>query len=302
MSQEEMNAERAYKILENIQGGVILCNYDMTAKDAEIIYINRGWTDITGYTLEQLNAEKKGNPQALLLTEDKAETDADYAQQLTVGNTYELLYRICHRGGEIRWVIDKGIIRPLPDGRIQNQSILTEVTAIKKREERMTLLAQTDQLTGLNNKVTFTLLAQTTLNRRGDCKYALLILDIDGFKGINDSYGHGFGDKVLVEVSQRLKETFRSSDIVGRIGGDEFMVLMTDVSLEEVALRKTRELCAAVHAIRFKEHDDAVINVSVGISVFQGSRPFESIFAEADNALYRAKGNGKNQYMLFSAP
>ncbi|MEG0780650.1 MAG: GGDEF domain-containing protein, partial [Oscillospiraceae bacterium] len=185
-----------------------------------------------------------------------------------------------------------------PDGRIQNQSIVTEVTAIKQREECMTLLAQTDQLTGLSNKATFARLAQTTLTRHSDCTHALLMLDIDGFKGINDSYGHSFGDQVLAAVARQLKEIFRSSDLIGRVGGDEFMVLMTDLSPDTEALGKTEALCRAIRGIQFESRAHPAITVSIGVSLFFGGKTFDSLSAEADEALYHAKENGKNQYVF----
>lgn len=299
---DQMSAECLLDILENLQGGVILCNYNPATQTSEVVYINRGWTDITGYTMEQLQTEKTGNPQALMLAEDKGGMDAQYAQQLQLGSTYELMYRITHRNGALRWVIDKGVTSILPDGRVQNKSIITEVTAIKEREERMALLAQTDQLTGLNNKATFTLLAQTTLKRRGDCRHAMLMLDIDGFKKVNDSCGHDFGDKVLAAVAAQLKNSFRGSDIVGRVGGDEFMVLMTDISGEDAVVQKARKLCAEMRSIQIPGAAHARITVSVGVTFFAGDKLFEPLYAEADAALYRAKSSGKNQCVLANAP
>lgn len=285
--------------LGDIQGGIVLCNYCPETMTAEILYINRGWSDITGYTKEQLTEEKGGNPQALIFSEDKHDTDEKYAQQLRQGGTYELLYRIVHRSGKLCWVVDKGVSTTLPDGRLQNKSVITEVTEIKEREEHMALLAQTDQLTGLNNKATFTRMAQAGLDWQEKCQCALLILDIDSFKHINDTYGHDFGDKVLTAVAEQMKSFFRGGDILGRVGGDEFMVLMTAVSNEEAVMKKTRELCAAVSRIKIPEHAHTPITVSVGVSLFMQSKHYEAMFSEADTALYSAKSQGKNQCCIW---
>lgn len=296
---EKPNAEKLIAFLEDIQGGIILCNYNPETLTAETMYVNHGWTDITGYTIEQLNAEKGGNPQALVLAEDKKVMDERYMCQMRQGSAYELLYRIVHRSGKVCWVIDKGVSTILPDGRLQNESIVTEVTQIKEREERMVLLAQTDQLTGLNNKVTFTLLAQSALNRRSENRCALLMIDIDSFKNINDTYGHTFGDKVLEAVADLMKSFFRSGDALGRVGGDEFMVLMTDVADEQSVSKKTRELCTAISGIKIPKHKHKPITISVGISFFWGGTPFETLFSQADTALYRVKGQGKNQCCIW---
>lgn len=185
-------------------------------------------------------------------------------EQLRQGSSYELMYRIVHRSGKMCWVIDKGISSTLPDGRLQNKSVITEVTEIKEREERMASLAQTDQLTGLNNKATFTLLAQSALNLRSANLCALLMIDIDSFKSINDNSGHAFGDRVLEAVE-----------------------------------KKARALCAAISSIKIPKHKHKPITISVGISFFWDSKPFETIFAEADTSLYRAKGQGKNQCCIW---
>lgn len=291
--------ENLIVFLEDIQGGIILCNYNPQTMTAETVYVNHGWTDITGYTLEQLRVEKGGNPQALVLAADKEIMDERYLRQLRQGSAYELIYRIVHRTGKLCWVIDKGVTTTLPDGRLQNKSIVTEITQIKEQEEHMTLLAQTDQLTALNNKATFTLLAQAAINRQNENWGALLIIDIDSFKNINDTYGHDFGDRVLTAVAQRMKSFFRCGDVLGRVGGDEFMVLMTEVADEQAVEKKTRELCTAISGIKIPNHKHKPITVSVGISFFCDSRPFETMFSQADTALYSAKSQGKNQYSIW---
>lgn len=297
--ENEMDLESLNRILEEIQGGIILCNYNPLTRASEVVYMNPGWTEITGYTMEQLNAEKDGNPQALVFAEDKDGVDAKYVQQLNFGDTYELMYRITHRNGEIRWVIDKGVTSMLADGCIQNKSIITEVTQIKEREEYMALLAQTDQLTGLNNKVTFTRLAQSAIKRRSERRCALFIMDIDCFKQINDRYGHDFGDKVLAEAAAQMKSFFRSGDLLGRVGGDEFMVLMSDVATKKAVAEKAQALCEAIHGIKIPQRIHDPITVSVGISYGVVGRTYEAMFAEADAALYQAKDGGRNRYCIW---
>lgn len=284
-------------ILNHIQGGVILCNYDGAKGSSEVVYINRGWTEITGYTQEELAREKGGNPQALVLPEDKADVDAQYQEQMCGGSVYELMYRIFHKSGEVRWVIDKGMVIPLPDGKMENQSIITDVTAIKAQEERLRLLAQTDQLTDLNNKTTFALLAQNVLSRQREKQHALLLLDIDNFKGVNDSHGHAFGDRVLESVAARMKELFRSRDVLGRAGGDEFLVLMIDIPHRQVVAQKADELRRAIRDMKLPGVPDTAVTVSIGGAFFSGSKSYSDLFEEADAALYQAKSGGKNQYV-----
>lgn len=137
------------------------CPYNPTTLSALVVYANHGWIDSMGYSMKQLLMEKSGNSQALVLAEDKHRVDMQYERQLYKGDTYELLYRISLRNGTFWWGIDKGITSTLSYGKRQNESIITEVTAIKERDDRMALLVKTDQLTRLSNKTTFMLLAQT---------------------------------------------------------------------------------------------------------------------------------------------
>lgn len=288
-------------ILNNIMGGVILCNFNCETQSSQVVYINSGWTKITGYTLEELNREKDGNPQALILSEDRENADREYREQIHQGSEYELMYRVLCKNGTVIWVIDKGVILPLPDGTYQNQSIITEVTKIKEQEEKLRLLAQIDQLTDLNNKATFSLMAQAVLTRQQNKLHALMMLDIDHFKCINDTWGHTFGDEVLEHLATRLKEFFRSRDVLGRVGGDEFLVLMTGVPSRETVVRKANELCAAIRGIKLAGHPHPPITVSIGVAFSQPGLPYDALFEQADAALYRAKNRGRDNYALYES-
>ncbi len=285
--------DKAAVILDQMCGGVILCNFDPSTQSAQVVFANRGWTEITGYSQSQLTLEKEGNPQSLILPEDKARTDAEYAAQMRTSGEYELMYRIVHRSGQIRWVIDKGSVTALPDATLQNLSTVTEVTKIKEQEERLRLLAQTDQLTELNNKTTFATMAQTILSRQHNKRHALLMVDIDGFKNVNDRFGHASGDRVLEAVAAQLKEQFRSRDVLGRIGGDEFMILMTDLPDCETATRKANALCETICHLQIPGQPS--VTVSIGVAFSAPDKPYDIFFDEVDDALYRAKNSGKNQ-------
>ncbi|MEG2144677.1 MAG: sensor domain-containing diguanylate cyclase, partial [Oscillospiraceae bacterium] len=281
----------------NIKGGVITCIFDFETQSSKAVYINSGWTAITGYTLEELNKEMNGNPQALVYEEDKPNADLEYREQMQRGNEYALLYRVIRKGGVKIWVIDRGIATCLPDGSIQNQSIVTEVTEIKEQEESLRRLAQLDQLTDLYNKATFAQQTKMVLGRQSEKLHAVIILDIDDFKKVNDIMGHAYGDKVLESVSDCLKGVFRNRDVLGRIGGDEFMILMTDIPNMEAAAQKTKELCGIMHEIKIGNGE--ALTVSLGIALSTDGEDYDEIFQKADIALYRAKNSGKNQAVFF---
>lgn len=284
-------------MLDRMQGGIILCNFSLLTQSSVIEYLNQGWTEITGYTLDQLEEEKNGNPQALILPEDKKFADEQYAAQMAGGNTYELMYQITRRNGDIRWVIDKGVVSSLPNGIMQNLSVVTDITSLKQQEEAMKVLAQQDQLTEVNNKNTFNTVAKKILERQSDKLHALLMIDVDDFKDVNDSFGHAIGDSVLENVASHLKESFRSCDVVGRVGGDEFAVLITDIPNECIVIKKAEHV---EYVMNEKVVGIPSFTVSIGIAYSKDYNGFDELFVASDKALYSAKKKGKNQFQIAS--
>lgn len=124
-------------LLANIQGGVIICQFDPAEGISKAIYLSEGWTEITGYTLPELYELFNGNPQALIYPEDAEEANRTYIEQTKNGNSYQLEYRFKRRDGKLIWAMDHGIITFSADGYNQNQSILTDITRIKENEEKI---------------------------------------------------------------------------------------------------------------------------------------------------------------------
>lgn len=168
-----------------------------------------------------------------------------------------------------------------------------------EEETALTNRALRDTLTGLYNKSATELLISQKL--AADAKKdpapinALLVLDLDNFKAANDLMGHIFGDALLTETSKKLTKVFRGSDIIGRIGGDEFMVLMKNVPDEALVLRKANEARSVITKINQGGLADLKVSISIGISFSHGiGTTFEELYRKADIALYRAKDSGKN--------
>ena len=133
-----------------------------------------------------------------------------------------------------------------------------------------------------------------------DTLHAFLILDIDKFKDVNDTYGHAVGDKVLQRVGEFLKSQFRGGDIIGRIGGDEFVILMKQVSSKEAALARVQNMVERIRSIKHAEMDGKPITFSVGVafSPEQGIR-FDDLYRNADKALYQTKRGGRNNFSVY---
>jgi len=171
----------------------------------------------------------------------------------------------------------------------------------KLRDSNATLeqLATTDRLTGLLNRRKFEELATIEIGRarRYANPLALLFLDIDHFKAVNDHYGHPTGDIVLAEMSQRLRASVRQSDSVGRWGGEEFLILAPGASRDE-ALRLAEKLRAMVAAQGFRQVGS--LTISIGVSTLQGDDDLQALVSRADAAMYRAKQGGRNRVELES--
>lgn len=162
------------------------------------------------------------------------------------------------------------------------------------RNKELIKYAQTDALTGLYNKETTKLQTDELLRTDPQGTHAFLILDMDCFKQINDVYGHATGDIVLQKFGYLLKNTFREGDILGRIGGDEFVVVMKNVQTKEIATKKAGELLAKTQEYKIDELKGKHISISVGISISpQDGDCYMDLYKRADQALYQAKRSGK---------
>jgi diguanylate cyclase (GGDEF)-like protein/PAS domain S-box-containing protein len=182
------------------------------------------------------------------------------------------------------------------------RSISRDVTEHKEFERKLAEMATHDALTGLPNRTLLSdrFIVALALSRRSRSKLAVLMLDLDRFKAVNDSMGHDVGDKLLKAVGKRLKATVRKSDTVARIGGDEFVLLLPQIPHEEEAAKFSQRILDA-----FREpfvFDDQRINIttSIGIAIYpEGGKDLESLLKSADTAMYWAKEQGRDIYRLY---
>lgn len=183
------------------------------------------------------------------------------------------------------------------------ESLKEEITEKEKIQERIKHLAYHDHLTGLPNRLLFTDHLDHAINlaSRSRNTFAVMFIDLDAFKMVNDTMGHVLGDQLLKEVSERLKQIMRKSDIIARIGGDEFMVLVENLEdLDGIHIIAHKILRS--FDIPFDIHDQAFyLTASIGIALYPGDgQSPDEIIKNADIAMYKAKENGKNQYTFCS--
>ena len=219
---------------------------------------------------------------------------------------FENEHRMHARDGSVRWMLSRGLaVRDLTGKALRIAGSQTDITDRKRAEERLTFDAFHDALTLLPNRALFMDRLKRAIDgqvRHPESVYAVLFLDLDRFKVVNDSLGHMVGDQLLVAVAERLRMTIRASDTVARLGGDEFAVLVEDIHDVSGAVRTARRI-----------HDDLLVPFSIGsheifttvstgiaVSTSGYTRP-EDVLRDADIAMYRAKGSGKARHEVFDA-
>jgi len=182
-------------------------------------------------------------------------------------------------------------------------ALLSDITESKRHKQQLEYAASHDSLTKLANRtlVKDRLEQAIARVRRGALPLALIYLDLDGFKAVNDKFGHDQGDHLLIELANQLNEVVRDTDTVARIGGDEFVVLLTDLSQQDgCELTLWRILAAATTSIEI-EGVQANISASLGVSFFRQGDTLsaDELFKQADTAMYEAKNSGKNCFQFF---
>lgn len=160
--------------------------------------------------------------------------------------------------------------------------------------------ADTDLLTGLNNKLATERKIKDFMAQNPNSQSMLFILDVDNFKKINDTMGHAFGDEVLRSLGQQITAIFRATDIIGRVGGDEFMIFLKGVSEPESILKEAKKVENFFRNFQAGEYVKYAATASIGVAIFpQEGNDFESLYKAADQGLYKAKKRGKNQLAFY---
>jgi diguanylate cyclase len=185
--------------------------------------------------------------------------------------------------------------------RRQVQLLAGQVDSLRKELEKTKAKSMTDGLTGVYNRQAFDEIIMDLIERSRvmDTGFSLLMLDLDDFKKINDTHGHLLGDRVLIAFCQKCRSAIRGDDLLARYGGEEFAIVLPGANLKN-ALKKARQICDAISSARYaicNEQDDDYlsITVSIGVTAFKKDDTAETLIGRADNALYKAKRNGKNR-------
>lgn len=155
-------------------------------------------------------------------------------------------------------------------------------------------------MTGLSNKLATERKIKDYMTKHPDTQSMLFLFDIDNFKKINDTMGHAFGDEVLRSLGRQIGAIFRASDVVGRVGGDEFMVFLKDISNNEDILKEAGKVENFFKSFQAGEYVKYKATASIGVAIYpQEGEDFEALYKAADQGLYKAKKRGKNQLAFY---
>lgn len=202
--------------------------------------------------------------------------------------------------GEERWVSDE--INLLVDPANNHLCLMLTVRDIhtrKQEEVNLLWVAERDDMTGILNRASVIKYIKDFLSKDGqNSSHALFVIDIDNFKSVNDTLGHHTGDQFLAHIAQTIRSSFRDSDLVGRLGGDEFLVLMKNITSNRIVRGKGESLLAALQRV-CREKSGLNVSASIGISLFrQDGKTFEELYEKADQAMYASKRSGKGKMFL----
>lgn len=272
----------------------------ITGLDSRIQYVNPQFTKVTGYTAAEVVGQ---NPRILQSGLTDPAVFQEMWHQLARGQTWAGEFTNRRKNGEIFY--EEAHIAPVHDAAgnpVQYVAVKLDITERKQAGERLAHMAHHDALTNLPNRPLFhdRMQQALALAQRQRTRLALLFLDLDRFKPVNDAFGHAVGDLLLQEVAQRMRAGVRQSDTVGRIGGDEFVVLLPMVETTADAVRVAEKI---LHALRqpFAVGGQALhVSCSVGVAVFpeHGSNELE-LSHRADLAMYHAKQTGGDRATIF---
>ncbi|MBI2779033.1 MAG: EAL domain-containing protein [Gammaproteobacteria bacterium] len=293
----EEKLRQAATVFDNTSEAIVI-----TDAEHNIVAVNRAFSDITGYEPPEVLGKtprtyQSGRHNKTVLTElqNSLETHGQWRGEIwnrrKSGDIYPALECVTEIKDE--------------HGRVTNTvRVFSDISAMKESEKRLHYLAHHDALTGLPNRLLFQENLNQALRRakRHKQRVALLFLDLDRFKIINDTLGHACGDRLLQETALRLRKAVRAEDMVARLGGDEFTIILADIAHPEDAAILAKKLIDAVAEPIVTDGHEITTSTSMGISIYpDDAEDSEDLAKAADAAMYRAKEQGRNNYQFYAA-
>jgi diguanylate cyclase (GGDEF)-like protein/PAS domain S-box-containing protein len=275
----------------------------ITDADGTILEVNDAFCRLSGYAREELLGQ---NPRMLKSGRQRPEHYAQMWQALREhGHWHGEIWNRRKDGSLYAELLTISAVRD-DDGRIQCYvALFSDITAQKSHQQQLERIAHYDALTGLANR---SLLADRlhqsmVMSLRRGTRLAIVYLDLDGFKAVNDRHGHDMGDRLLMGVSQRMHAVLREGDTLARLGGDEFVAVLQDMPTVEACVPLLNRLLEAASTPWVEEDCELRVSASLGVTFFPQADPVDAdqLLRQADQAMYQAKLQGKDRYYLFDA-
>jgi diguanylate cyclase (GGDEF)-like protein/PAS domain S-box-containing protein len=288
-------SEIAKKVIENTNDGIIV-----TDSNGNILLANPAFEVVTGYSAEEVIGK---NPKFLQSGLHNDEFYRKMWKEILTNGFWQGEIWNKRKDGELfaEWLI----ISSLKDsnGKITHYvAVFSDITEHKRNIEQLRKLAHYDLLTGVPNRYLFTKRLESLIktSRRYNQQFAILFLDLDRFKNVNDTLGHHAGDILLQKVAQRLKRILRKKDTIARIGGDEFIIILPNLKHIREAIQTAEMIIESLKASFSLNGQEVYISTSIGISFYPyDGEDIESLIRNADRAMYQAKKSGRNHFELY---
>ncbi len=283
-------------IFENAMVGIALI------KERKLQRINRKFEELFGYDRSEL----EGQSTRILYPSDEiyCMLGEEGYPTLAQGKSYVTEILLRRKDGSQFWGLMSGQIIDKAHPDAGSIWLFEDITQQRKNDEKLKQLATTDILTGLPNRSLFNDRLEHALYKanRSGTRVAVLFMDLDNFKHVNDSLGHSAGDLLLCEIAQRLKKSVREGDTIARLGGDEFTVILEEIRSAQNVAKVAEKILAATASSYDLEGTVVSISPSIGISLYPADgRDVDTLLKNADAAMYHAKRSGKNNFQFYSA-
>jgi len=295
LNMSQRNLHLAEKVIENSLEGILI-----TDQDANIVSVNPAFSRLTGYRAEEVIGK---NPSVLSSgRHGPSFYTALWAKLQQDGHWQGEIWNRRKNGDAYPELLTITAIRDT-DGSLTNYAALfSDISTLKENEERIRHLAYYDPLTGLPNRRLLEDRLHVALAHahRHRLQMAVLFIDLDRFKRINDSLGHQIGDRLLVTIAERLCTSLREDDTVARMGGDEFVVVLSEIDGPDAAAQTAHRLIETLKRPVALEAHELVVTTSIGISLYPAdSDSATELIKNADAAMYRAKATGRDSFQLY---
>lgn len=268
--------------------------YIFDSQSLEFIFVNDAASINTGYSIDDFLCLKTVS----IKPEYTFKEFSDFIEPLLNGSVKSLTFETLHqRKDSSLYNVQSHIQSIIQNGKKLCVAVAHDITDRVKRDKKLMMLATMDSLTNIYNRYQINAEIESEIIRvqRTNKRFSLMMLDLDYFKKVNDTFGHDIGDKVLIEFTEVLKKCLRKNDKIGRWGGEEFVVLLLETSLED-ALKISQKLCQEIDRYKFKSIGH--LTCSIGVSLFRKDDTILTLLKRIDKALYKSKDEGRNRVSI----